>query len=107
MNRYPKDYKAMSILFSCKNNLNKEEFDELIKYVMGLKAISPIYLRNFISKKFDPNKFRFNNNVNEDIYIYNYLMYGDNLKNSDLFKSYYDLYLRNIKNIMFLLDTNI
>jgi hypothetical protein len=48
-----------------------------------------------------------NNNVNEDIYIYNYLMYGDNLKNSDLFKSYYDLYLRNIKNIMFLLDTNI
>ena len=97
----------MSILFSCKNNLNKEDFEELVKYVMGLKAISPMYLRNFISKKFDLDKFRFNNNVNEDIYIYNYVMYGDNLKNADLFKSYYDLYLRNIKNIMFLLDANI
>ena len=106
MNKYPKDYKVMSILFSCKNNLNKEEYDELLKYVLGLKAISPKYLRSFISIKFDPNKFRFNTNVNEDIYIYNYVMYGDDLKNNDLFKCYYDLYLRNIRNIMLLLDVN-
>lgn len=104
MKKYPKDYKSMVILFSCKHNLNKEEFEEVIKYAMQLKVLSPLYLRNFISKTFVLDKFRFNNNLNEDIYVYNFLMYGDKLKNADLFKSYYDLYLRDIKNITVFLD---
>ena len=107
MIKYPKDYKVMAILFGCKNNLNKEEFEELAKYVLQLKTVTPHYLRGFISKYYDVNKFRISPKVPEDIYIYNYLMYGDKLKNNDLFKKYYDLYLRNIENIMILLDPNI
>lgn len=104
---YPKDYKAMAMLFSCKHNLNKEEFEALLKYVMRLKTLAPQYLRGFVSKHYDVNKFRISPKVPEDIYVYNYLKYGDQLKNTDLFKRYYDIHLRGIENIMILLDLNI
>jgi hypothetical protein len=104
MSKYPKDIKVMAMLFSCKNNLNKEEFEELVKYVLQLNTISPQYLRGFISKHYDINKFRISPNKMEDIYVYNYLKYGDQLKNVDLFKRYYDLHLRKIENIMVLLQ---
>ena len=107
MIKYPKDYKAMAMLFSCKNNLTKEEFEELLKYLLQLKTLAPHYLRGFISKHYDVNKFRISPKVTEDIYVYNYLKYGDQLKNTDLFKRYYDLHLRKIENIMVLLDPNI
>ena len=59
----------MAMLFSCKNNLNKEEFEELVKYVLQLKTIAPQYLRGFISKHYDVNKFRIGPKVTEDIYV--------------------------------------
>ena len=61
----------------------------------------------FISNHYDVNKFRISPKVTEDIYVYNYLKYGDQLKNTDLFRRYYDLHLRKIENIMVLLDPNI
>lgn len=97
----------MAIIFSCKNNLKKEEFEELVKYVLQLNTIAPHYLRGFISKHYDVNKFRISPKVTEDIYVYNYLKYGDQLKNTDLFKLYYNLHLRDIGNILVLLDVNI
>jgi hypothetical protein len=69
MNKYPKDFKVMAMLFSCKNNLNKEEFEELVKYVLQFNTIAPHYLRGFISKQYDVNKFRISPKVTEDIYV--------------------------------------
>lgn len=107
MIKYPADFKAMVMLFSCKNNLSKVEFQELLKYVFQLKAIAPHYLRRFISKNYDINKFRINPKVAEDIYVYNYLKYGDKLKNGDLFQRYYDQHLRGFENIVALLEPNV
>lgn len=67
MIKYPKDYKAMAMLLSCKNNLNKEEFEELVEYILQLKTMAPHYLRGFISKHYDVNKFRISPKVTEDI----------------------------------------
>ena len=59
----------MAMLFSCKNNLNKEEFEELVKYVLQLKTIAPQYLHGFISNHYDVNKFRIGPKGTEDIYV--------------------------------------
>ena len=59
----------MAMLFSYNNNLNKEEFEEFVKYVLQLKTMAPHYLRGFISKHYDVNKFRISPNVTEDIYV--------------------------------------
>ena len=69
MIKYPRDYKVMAMLFSYNNNLNKEEFEELVKYVLQLKTMAPHYLRGFISKHYYVNKFRISPNVTEDIYV--------------------------------------
>ena len=57
----------MAMLLSCKNNLNTEEFEELVEYILQLKTMAPHYLRGFISKHYDVNKFRISPKVTEDI----------------------------------------
>ena len=89
---YPKDYVGL-VLISCMSQyLDGEEKHKFILDVIQNGKVRKQYAINYMEKS-NLEDLIIGKNRKEDIYVYNYIKFRNQIKVLDLIKIYYDLYV--------------